>query len=82
MLPSQGSAHDDALHRLGHVEPRAAHGRVERHHPMIKEPEHQVIRQMPRQIIQHQHDAQGGFATARPIAQPRLPTGTASFGGG
>src|SRR5271157_3183581 len=57
MLAGQSAGHNDALHRLGHVEPRAAHRRVERHHPMCKEPAHQVMRHMPGQVIQDQDDA-------------------------
>jgi hypothetical protein len=30
LLPGQGAAHQDALHRLGHVQPRAAQRRVQR----------------------------------------------------
>src|SRR6266699_410215 len=76
MLTGQGPSHNDALHRLGHVEPGTANGRVERHHSMLKEPLYQVIRQMPRQIIQDQDDAQGRLGSARRMTQPRFPLGT------
>src|SRR5258708_32736829 len=73
MLPSESAAHNDALHRFRHIQPRAANGRVERHHPMIKEPAYQIIREMSRQIIQHQHDTQWRFWVARWMSQPGLP---------
>src|SRR5919112_551961 len=34
MLPGERAALEHALNRLGHVEPAAAHGRVQRHHAM------------------------------------------------
>ena len=57
MLSSESTWHNDTLYGLCHVEPRAPNGRVEGHHPMLEAPAHQIIRQMSRQIIQHQDDA-------------------------
>src|SRR5438034_856938 len=38
MLALQGAAHQNALHRLGHVQPRAAERGVERHDPAFGTP--------------------------------------------
>src|SRR5258708_6734815 len=46
ILSAERTTDDDALHRLGHVEPGAPNGRVERHHPMVKQPAYQIIREM------------------------------------
>lgn len=54
MLPTEGAAHHDALHRLGHIQPGPTNGRGERHDSMLKEPTHQIIRPVPRQMIQNQ----------------------------
>src|SRR5215203_5794494 len=42
MLSVQRAALEHALDRLGHVQPAAAHGRVERHDTMRAQPQHQV----------------------------------------
>lgn len=50
---------------------------------MIKEPAHQIIRQVSCEIIQHQHNAQGRSGIARRMTQPRLPAragGALGFG--
>ena len=59
MRPDEGAAHDDALQRLGHVEPRARDRRVEGQDAALQQPAHHVVRQMPRQIIPDQDQAQG-----------------------
>ena len=42
MLPVERAALEHALDQLRHVEPAAAHRRVERHDPMRAQPQHQV----------------------------------------
>src|SRR5881398_560439 len=44
MLPVERPALEHTLDRLRHVEPAAAHGRVERHDAMFAQPQHQVRR--------------------------------------
>src|SRR3954451_12018621 len=40
-LPGQCTADEDALDRLGHVQPGAADRRVERHDAVLNQPEHE-----------------------------------------
>ena len=47
VLTSQRTRYNDPLHRLCHVEPGARKWSVERHDAMMKEPDHQIGRQMP-----------------------------------
>src|ERR671912_2201270 len=54
MLPGQRPALEHALDRLRHVEPAAAHGRVERHHAMLTQPQHQLGCLMAGEIVPHQ----------------------------
>src|SRR5947209_10958515 len=75
MLTGECSADNDALHRLSHIQPGATNRRIERHHPMIEAPAHQVRREMSRQIIQDQYDTQRRFWIARWMPQPGLPAG-------
>ena len=58
MLPVERPALEHALDRLGHVEPAAAHGRVERHDPMRAQPQHQVGCLVAGQIVPHQQQPQ------------------------
>src|SRR5215213_2634068 len=44
MLSVERPALEHALNRLGHVQPAAAHGRVERHDALRAQPQHQVGR--------------------------------------
>src|SRR4051794_35647694 len=44
MLSIERAALEHALNRLRHVEPAAAHGRVERHDAMRAQPQHQLGR--------------------------------------
>jgi hypothetical protein len=48
VLARQRPSHHDALHRFGHIQPRAGERRVEREDPVFKEPTHQVWRQVAR----------------------------------
>src|SRR3954468_18335270 len=54
VLPVQRAALEHALDRLGHVQPAAAHGRVERHDPMRAQPQHQLGCLVAGQIVPHQ----------------------------
>src|SRR5829696_6142777 len=51
MLSVERPALEHALDRLRHVEPTAAHGRVERHDAMFAQPQHQVGRLVAGQIV-------------------------------
>src|SRR5204863_3595022 len=75
MLASQSAPHDDALHGLGHIEPRASQRRIERHDAVAKKPGEQVVGEMACQIVPHQQDAQRWqplVALMRP--EPSAPT--------
>lgn len=54
MLSVKGPPFQDPLNRFGHVEPTATERSVERHDPMIEEPEHEVDRVMPLQVVPDQ----------------------------
>ena len=58
MLSVQRAALEHALHRLRHVQPAAAHRRVERHDAMGAQPQHQVGRLVAGQIVPHQQEPQ------------------------
>ena len=57
-LAIQGTAHDDALDGLCHVEPGRAQGRVERHDTMFDKPQNHIWRQVTREVVPHQQYAQ------------------------
>ena len=54
VLTGEGTPNDDALQRLGHVEPGARERGIERQNATLQEPTHHVVRQMPRQVIPDQ----------------------------
>ncbi len=56
MLTGERPAHDDALHRFGHIQPRAGEWRVERQNAMSKEPIDQIVGQVSGKIIPHYND--------------------------
>ena len=58
MLPGERAALEHALDRLGHVEPTAAHGRVQRHDAMRAQPQHQLGRLVAGEIVPHQQKPQ------------------------
>src|SRR6266699_5314510 len=55
VLTRQGPAHQDALHRLRRIQPRAGKRRVERHDAMFEEPANDGVTVMACQIIPHQN---------------------------
>ena len=65
MLTVERPALEHALDRLGHVEPAAAHGRVERHDPVRAQPQHQVGCLVASQIVPHQQQPSGGRSSGR-----------------
>ena len=73
------------LTRLGHVQPRAAQRRVQRHHAVTEQPQHQCWRQMPFEVVPHQQQAQlrqesrQGDAILQPML-PRFPGGMVACG--
>src|SRR2546421_1915854 len=75
MLTGERSADNDALYRLGHIQPGATNRRIEGHHPMIEAPAHQVRREMSRQIIEDQHETQRRLWVSRWLPPPGLPPG-------
>src|SRR5688572_5511162 len=54
MLPIERAALEHALDRLGHVEPAAAHGRVERHDALRAQPQYQLGRLVAGEVVPHQ----------------------------
>jgi len=58
MLSIERAALEHTLDRLGHVEPAAAYGRVERHDPMRAQPQHQLGRLVASEIVPHQQEPQ------------------------
>ena len=58
MLTVERAALEHALDRLRHVEPAAAHGRVEGHNAMRAQPQHQVGRLVAGEIVPHQQQPQ------------------------
>lgn len=60
ILALQGAALEDSLDRLGHVEPTSAQGRVGRHNPVGKEPEHDGGGQVPLEIVPDEQHPQAG----------------------
>src|SRR5712692_8163343 len=54
VLPVERSPFDDALDRLGHIEPRARGGRPEQEDAMLSAPLHETVALMPREIVQNE----------------------------
>ena len=75
MLPGEPALLEDALHRLGHVEPRAAQGGVERHDAVVEQPAHEARGLVPGEIIQNQqHPQRRQLSPQREaLRQARLP---------
>jgi len=73
MLTSERTAADDALHRLGHVEPRVTDGCVQRHDAVLNEPADDRPTQVAREIIPHEDQAQRWQWLAGFVTQPGLP---------
>src|SRR5262245_39639113 len=87
MLAAQRPPLQNALDRLGDIQPRAAQRRVQRHDAMTKQPQHQLGRFVPGQIVPDQQQAQRrqlggqGWADGQPIL-PDLPVGAIGRRGG
>src|SRR5436309_6037110 len=58
MLSAQGSVADDALHRFGHIQPRAADWGVQRHDPMCEQPGNHVGAQVSGQVVPDQQQSE------------------------
>src|SRR5579859_5680286 len=59
MMALQGSADDDPLHRLSHIEPGASTRRVEEPNPPFMAPRHQIMTVMACQVVQNEEHTQG-----------------------
>src|SRR5216684_3628839 len=59
MVSLQRSADENALHRFGHVEPRASTRGVQEPNAVFTTPTHQIAAVMACQIIQNEQHAQG-----------------------
>src|SRR4051812_23395432 len=80
LLPLERPALEDALDRLGHVQPAAAQGRVERHDAVPAQPQHHLGRLVAGEVVPHQEDAQrrgalGAGEAYRQTLLPGLPEG-------
>src|SRR5947209_19897493 len=59
MLSSESAAHNDALQRLGHIEPGTGKRRVQRQNAMLQQPANHIIAQVSLEIVPDQDEAQG-----------------------
>src|SRR5215213_3548147 len=75
MLARQGPALEDALDRLGHVQPTAAERRIERHDAVLAQPYHHFRAVMTGKIVPHEQQAQRRqlFGQSKRCRQPVLP---------
>src|SRR5258708_16229524 len=77
VLPVERSPLNNALHRLGHVEPGASVGRPEQEDAMFSAPLHETVAFMPREIVQneqHTHRPEKTNPLPRPpMSNPRPP---------
>src|SRR5258708_38380984 len=82
VLPVERSPLNNALHRLGHVEPGASVGRPEQEDAMFSAPLHETVAFMPREIVQneqHTHRREKAIQLLGPrIDIPILPASTFS----
>ena len=81
VLAVQGAVLEDALHGLGHVQPRAAQRREQRHDPMGKEPQDQLTGSVADQVVEDEEQAEGREMRAQRVLDPQarlpaLPRGT------
>src|SRR5258708_6319563 len=80
VLPVERSPLNNALHRLGHVEPGASVGRPEQEDAMFSAPLHETVAFMPREIVQneqHTHRREKAIQLlGRRIDIPVLPAST------
>src|SRR5688572_25395515 len=58
-LAGERTADEDALDRLGHVQPGAAERGVQRHDAVLDEPEHQTRGLVAAQVVEDQEQAEG-----------------------
>ncbi len=75
MLAGEGATANDALQRLGHVEPGAAEWRVQRHDAMLEQPVDDRPTEVAGEIVPNEDGAQGGQRRDRRMPQPGLPLG-------
>jgi hypothetical protein len=75
MLSVEGTADDDALDRLGQVQPGAANRSVERHDAMLEQPTDDGPTVVAGQVVPDQEEAERGQRVARLVAEPGRPAG-------
>ncbi len=75
MLTGEGATHDDALQRLGHIQPGARERRVERQNAVLQQPAHHLVGQVPREIVPDQDQPQGGSRLGTFIGPPPVLPG-------
>jgi len=85
-LSGESAADEDALDRLGHVQPGAAQGRIQRHDSVCDQPEDQARRLVASEVVQHQQHLQRWqvFRQGEPDGESCLPAlpGRAALGFG
>src|SRR5512135_1697577 len=59
MMPFHRSSDENALHRFGHVKPRASTRGVQEANAVFMTPTHKIVTVMARQIVQNEQHAQG-----------------------
>jgi len=76
----------DPPEALGHVQPRPAHGRVQRHDPVLEEPADELRRLVPGQVVQHQQHpgrprepAAGAVAQEAPVNRSQVSPNSTRF---
>ena len=75
MVSLQCSPNEDALDRLGHVQPGAAERGVERHDAVVEQPADDRPTQVAGQVVPEQEETEGWQGIARLVAQPGHPAG-------
>src|SRR5215213_8616862 len=74
-LSGERATDEDALDRLGHVEPGAAQRGIQRHDAVLDQPQHQTRGLMAGQIVEDQQQTQGrqAFGQGEPDGEAVLP---------
>lgn len=73
MLPCQRPCDEDALHRLGHIQPRPGERRVQGPDPVLEEPDDQLRSVVSGEVVPHQQEPQRRQGRAGRMAEPMLP---------
>ena len=75
MLTGEGAALENALDRLGQIQPAAAQGRIQRQNAVLTQPQHHFWSFVTREIVpdQQQPQRRQGLGSSEAHRQPRLP---------